>query len=253
MLNDDGTYGEEESTMEITIRPPLWRTRWMILLYMLFIAASAWWWRRWFMHKYTRRSEAEALRRETEKLQWMTEMKQKMAAEALAAQPSHEEVVLNCQDDDLVAAVKHCCNRFSDSTLGRKAKLSFRSMVDKLPVSIDDDRMEEALHILLTNSVKFSPGNCQITVNLGRTSEGEAMLQVADNGIGIRDEYKEHAFDHVINGEGIGLDRVKDIIVAHGGTIRLDDNPGGGTIFFITLPTRKEIEVEEAVMMDDET
>ncbi|MBQ4386390.1 MAG: hypothetical protein II822_02095 [Prevotella sp.] len=55
----------------------------------------------------------------------------------------------------------------------------------------------------------------------------------------------------MLHAEGIGLDRVKDIVVAHGGTIRLEDNPGGGTIFDITLPAEPEIEVEEAVMVDD--
>ena len=67
MLNDDGTFGEEESTMEITIRPALWRTRWMILLYMLIIAGAAWWWRRWFLKRQQQRMDAETLRRETEK------------------------------------------------------------------------------------------------------------------------------------------------------------------------------------------
>ena len=78
-----------------------------------------------------------------------------------------------------------------------------------------------------------------------------AQIQVADNGIGIKDEYKEHAFDPMVNDGGIGLDRVKAIVEAHGGTISLADNPGGGTIFYITLPAQPE--VEEAVIMDDES
>jgi signal transduction histidine kinase len=78
-----------------------------------------------------------------------------------------------------------------------------------------------------------------------------AQIQVADNGIGIKDEYKEHAFDPMVNGEGIGLDRVKSIVDAHKGTIRIEDNPGGGTIFFITLPAQPEIEVVEAEVVND--
>ena len=102
------------------------------------------------------------------------------------------------------------------------------------------------------NSVRFSPGNCQINVNLGRVGKDKAVIQVADNGIGIRDEFKATAFEPMVGSEGIGLDRVKDIVVAHGGTIRLEDNPGGGTVFVITLPVEAEVEVEEAVLMDDE-
>jgi signal transduction histidine kinase len=72
---------------------------------------------------------------------------------------------------------------------------------------------------------------------------------VADNGIGIKDEFKEHAFDPMVNNEGIGLDRVKAVVDAHEGTIRIQDNPGGGTIFIIVLPPAEEI--EEAVLLDD--
>ena len=53
----------------------------------------------------------------------------------------------------------------------------------------------------------------------------------------------------MINNEGIGLDRVKAVVDAHEGTIRIQDNPGGGTIFIIVLPPAEEI--EEAVLLDD--
>ena len=50
----------------------------------------------------------------------------------------------------------------------------------------------------------------------------------------------------------MGLDRVKEIIEGQGGTITLDDNPGGGTIFYITLPTvDDDAEVEEAIIIED--
>ncbi|MBQ2304480.1 MAG: hypothetical protein II181_00120, partial [Firmicutes bacterium] len=67
MLNDDGTFGEEESTLEITIRPSLWRTRWMILLYMLIIAGGAFLWRKWYMKHLDDRMNVEMMRRELEK------------------------------------------------------------------------------------------------------------------------------------------------------------------------------------------
>ena len=52
--------------------------------------------------------------------------------------------------------------------------------------------------------------------------------------IGVAEVHPWHAFDRVVDGEGIGLDRVRDIVVAHGGTIRLADNPGGGTTLYYT-------------------
>ena len=242
MLNDDGTYGEEESTMDITIRPPLWRTRWMILLYMLLIAAAAWWWRRWFLARYRRRTQAEQLRHETEKKQWMSELRRQMEAESGqgGTTPDAEDEIerpLQLEPENLTEVMSAVCKEFATSDEGLRAKLTFRSMDDTLLVDIDREQISEAIRILLSNSVKFTPNDCQISVNLGRTDSGEAMIQVGDNGIGIRDEYKASAFEPVYGGEGIGLDRVRDIVVAHGGTIRLEDNPGGGTLFVITIKT----------------
>lgn len=259
MLNDDGTFGEEEGTLEITIRPSLWRTRWMVLLYMVLIAAAAWWWRKWFLKRQQQRMQAETLRRETEKMQWMGEMRMQMAAEQAGsatkvAEEAAAKPALQPQlaEDDLVVAVKGICKAFGATPEGQKAKLSCRSMVDELMVRFDKELLTEAMNILMGNSVRFSPGNCQISVNLGRSDERKAVIQVADNGIGIREEFKAKVFEPMVGSEGIGLDRVKDIVEAHGGTIRLEDNPGGGSVFVITLPAEPEVVVEEAIMMDEE-
>ena len=262
MLNDDGTFGDEESTLEITIQPGFWRTRWMIMLYLLAIAAAAWWWRKQYIKRHSLRMQAETLQRETEKMQWMSEMRMQMMSEQAAsasAAPSPSEVVpqpevlqLNMVEDDLVNAVKTICKNFAATPEGQKAKVNCRSIVEEIMVRFDHDELTKAMNILLSNSVKFSPGNCQISVNLGRGEDNMAIVQVADNSIGIRDEYKATAFDPMVGSEGIGLDKVKNIIVAHGGSIRLEDNPGGGTVFIISLPMEPEIVIEDAVLMDEE-
>lgn len=249
MLNDDGTLGEDEAELDITIRPPLWRTRWMILLYMVLIAAAAWWWRRWFLKRHAVRVRAEKLQRETEQQQWMSEMRHKMNNETQGNVPAPKEaapLVLDLQDINLVDVVSQVCKEFSATSAGQRAKVSCRSLVDELVVSLDRQQLTEALNILLNNSVRFSPGDCAINVTLGRGENLTALVQIADNSIGIRDEYKATAFDPVVDGEGIGLDKVKNIVVAHGGTIRLEDNPGGGTIFFISLPLVEVVVVDEA-------
>ena len=113
----------------------------------------------------------------------------------------------------------------------------------------DSALLSEVLTILFNNSVLFAHDDSIISVGVVRQQDNHVQIQVADNGIGIKDEYKEHAFDPMANDEGIGLDRVKAIIDAHEGTIRIQDNPGGGTIFVITFPPAEEI--EEAVLLDD--
>ena len=270
MLNDDGTLGDEESLLEITIRPPFWRSGWMMLFYLVLLCVGLWYWRKWYIKQQEQRMRVEQLRRETEKLQWMSEMRVQMATEHAAAVKAvtegtatadtvvvadvaaKPELQLQLEDCDLVTVVKNVCTEFVATKEGTKAKVTCRPMVEELSAPIDRKQLARALNILLSNSVHFSPGNCQITVSLGRVEGDRAVLQVADNGIGIRDEFKAKAFEPFLDGEGIGLDKVKDIVVAHGGTIRLEDNPGGGTIFIIALPANPLEVIEEAVLMDDD-
>jgi ligand-binding sensor domain-containing protein len=255
MLNDDGTFGQEEATLEITIRPPLWRTRWMILLYMLIIAGVAFVWRKWFMKRLEDRMKVETMRRELEQQQWMNEMRMKMATEQANKQRSDgtakDTVKLNLTTEDLVVFIRAICEHYESPIPDKKVKVSFLSAVDQLTADFDEAKLKEILEILFRNSINFTPYDPLISVGVARIQNDMAQIQVADNGIGIKDEYKEHAFDPMVNGEGIGLDRVKSIVDAHHGTIRIEDNPGGGTIFFITLPAQPEIEVVEAEVVND--
>lgn len=254
ILNDDGTFGEEEATLEITIRPSFWRTRWMILLYMMLIVGMAFVWRKWYMKRQEYRMDVETMRRELEKQQWMNEMRLKIANDHAnsrsASKPEPEVVHLDIVTEDLVFFTRHICEHYESPDPSKKVKVSFLSSVNQLTADFDEAKLKEVFMILFRNSISFTPYAPLISVGVARTSDNKAQIQVADNGIGIKDEYKEHAFDPMVNGEGIGLDYVMSIIDAHGGTIRIEDNPGGGTIFFITLPAQPEI--EEAVVMDDE-
>ena len=232
----------------------------MILLYMLLIAAAAFYWRKWFMKRQQRLMEVERTRRELEKTQWMNEMRvqmaQQMAEKQVGEQTPQEPIEsqptvieLNKQVDDMVLWLNTVCQQFTSPDKDKSCKIMFHSTVDDLEVNFDEQKMKEVFITLFNNSVRFSADDCLISVGVTRTRDNKAYIQVADNGIGIRDEYKAHAFDPMANGDGIGLDRVKHIVVAHDGDIRIEDNPGGGTIFIITLPA--EDLIEEAVVMEE--
>ena len=74
---------------------------------------------------------------------------------------------------------------------------------------------------------------------------GQTIFQVCDNGPGIPDEQKDRIFDRFFRGErsrnqsghfGLGLSIASEIIQAHGGSIRVEDAPGGGAMFIFSLP-----------------
>ena len=258
MLNDDGSIGDEEARMDITILPAIWRTRWAILLYMLIIAGVALLWRRRFMKRQDRRMETETIRRELEKKQWMNETRMQLKKEyaeknATTSHPGETtsgfHVVTHRHLGDIIEFLQQFCKNYSSPDKDKNVKVNFFSPLEQLEAEYDSSLLSDAFMTLFNNSVLFAHDDCIISVGVARLQDGDVQIQVADNGIGIKDEFKEHAFDPMVNDEGIGLDRVKAIVDAHEGTIRIQDNPGGGTIFIITLPPAEEI--EEAVLLDD--
>ena len=253
MLNDDGSFGEVESTLDITIRPALWRTRWAMLLYILVIAGAALWWRRWFLRRQKRYMKVENMRRDLEKEQWMNEMrmqyKTNQVKDDIEVPVDQPPVVADCHVGDLITFLHDYCKGYVSPIADKPCKVNFLTTVPELELDYDQALLREAFDILFRNSINFCPHDCDISVGVARTKDGMAQIQVADNGIGIKDEYKLHAFDPIVNGKGIGLDRVREIVIAHDGDITINDNPGGGTIFVITIPLiRSDVQEAEVIL-----
>ena len=78
MLNDDGTMGDYEATLEITITPPLIRNRWLMIAFLTLLAGGIYFWRRRFLKKHAERVELENYRNEIHKKHWMSAMKKKL-------------------------------------------------------------------------------------------------------------------------------------------------------------------------------
>ena len=286
ILNDDGSLGAEESQLDITIRPPLYRTRWMVLLYMILIAAGAWLFVRWYLKKQKEKADMEQLRREQDKHQWMSEMRAQMMREIgdrsqetgdrsqetgdrsqETVEVIHEseardakryvsatmpKLDIHRSEGDIVAFLKEFCNSYKPLE-DKKLKLSFNSPLDSIMMAFDETQIRKAFEILLANSVKFGPSTCKVQVTALKPSEDRVALLLADNGIGIPDEHKPHMFEPFLGAEeeNLRLDLVKQIVDAHHGTIKTEDNPGGGTVFTISLPV-EDPDIEEATIIEDE-
>lgn len=109
----------------------------------------------------------------------------------------------------------------------------------------DPEAIASVLVNLLSNAMKFSPNKKEVTVRLFKEG-GNAILQVADKGIGISPKEISRIFRRFYRseqktvsgarGSGLGLTLVKHITEAHGGRIKVDSEPGKGSIFSIILP-----------------
>jgi two-component system phosphate regulon sensor histidine kinase PhoR len=133
-----------------------------------------------------------------------------------------------------------------------KEKLSaknLRVIVDlpseALTLRADGTRLEEVLHNLLDNAVKFSRENGQIRLRATRCGSN-VVLSVADNGIGISKEHLPRIFERFyradkarsreLGGTGLGLAIVKHIAQLHGGRVEAESELGSGTAIRVVLP-----------------
>ncbi|MDQ2835688.1 MAG: PAS domain S-box protein [Acidobacteriota bacterium] len=112
----------------------------------------------------------------------------------------------------------------------------------------DQDRILQTLNNLLSNAIKFSPAGSEIRLTARNLDDGEALIEVSDQGQGIETEKLEHIFDRFQQGDasdsratggtGLGLAICRSIITQHGGRIWATSMPDEGTTFHFTLPTR---------------
>jgi len=111
----------------------------------------------------------------------------------------------------------------------------------------DGRRVTQILYNLLSNAIGFSEGGGKIALHCGRRNSMIAF-SVADQGVGIPEDYQQAAFDRFESrshgsrhrGAGLGLSIVKSLAELHGGTVTLDSAPGRGTRVTVLLPLKHE-------------
>ncbi|UQU62905.1 ATP-binding protein [Couchioplanes caeruleus] len=119
-------------------------------------------------------------------------------------------------------------------------------VADLPPVLADAELTGEVLGRLVDNAARFvRPGaTATITIGAREHSPGWWRIEVADRGIGVPDDHRARIFApfhrapsaHGYPGPGLGLAVCRGIIGRHGGEIGCDPNPGGGSIFWFTVP-----------------
>jgi two-component system sensor histidine kinase KdpD len=121
-------------------------------------------------------------------------------------------------------------------------------------VHLDRLRIEELVINLVDNAVKYSSPGSPIEIGVRREGGG-ISLAVTDHGPGVPAEVRPRIFETFYQGQqhgdrrkgtGLGLAICRGIAEAHGGTIRVEDTPGGGATFVLTLPPARILNPENA-------
>jgi len=119
------------------------------------------------------------------------------------------------------------------------------SLPSPVPVLIDPEATEQALENLLSNAMKYSPENRDISVEVARDGQ-YGVVRVTDRGVGIPAKLHRRIFRKFYRiqtdagsgpqGTGLGLAIVDHIMRGHNGFVRVDSEPGRGSTFTLHFP-----------------
>jgi len=158
-----------------------------------------------------------------------------------------QELKLNATEGDIVAFVREVSDSFRDMAERKQIHFVFTSEMPAYRTSFDRDKMERILFNLLGNAFKFTAKDGQVSLEIRQSLPSkELQIVIADTGIGMREEDRQHIFDRFFQGNvhtsimnqgsGIGLSITKEFTRLHGGTIQVESTPGKGSIFTVQLP-----------------
>jgi signal transduction histidine kinase len=131
---------------------------------------------------------------------------------------------------------------FSDQ---HKVELRFDEECGADFVRVDGDRIVQVFTNLLSNAIKFSPTGGKVVVRMS-LKPAFHRVEFIDNGSGIPEEFRKRIFTKFaqadgsgsrrVGGTGLGLAISRQIMERLDGKLWFDDNPEGGTIFYVDLP-----------------
>ncbi|MDW8170862.1 MAG: hybrid sensor histidine kinase/response regulator [Anaerolineae bacterium] len=156
-------------------------------------------------------------------------------------------ITLEISEFDLSALVRQ---QASDQELAARDKQQrYTVIVPDQPIMLqaDANRLSRVVDNLVSNAIKYTRRGGEVSVALS-LMDGQAVLEVRDNGLGIPTEaldrlfepfYRVNTIEHrAVEGTGLGLSIVKSIVEAHGGSIEVESQLGQGSTFRVFLPLK---------------
>lgn len=137
-------------------------------------------------------------------------------------------------------------NSFDQYAGKKEMSFSFLPLQNHITAFFDHDKLEKILSNLISNAIKYSDNEINIEISLQREKNEMISIKVKDNGIGINESEQKKVFDRFyrtsdssVQGSGIGLALVKDLVELHKGEIQLSSIKNKGSVFTVTIPIEK--------------
>jgi signal transduction histidine kinase len=150
---------------------------------------------------------------------------------------------VSLEEVDLVRSIRDVVERFEEQASKLGSVISLH-LPESARGSWDPARIDQALTNLISNALKYGSGK-PIEITLV-ASDARVELRVVDQGIGVAPKDARRIFERYeravsakhYGGLGLGLYIARQIVTAHGGTIRVESQPEGGASFIVELPRR---------------
>ncbi|MFZ4591224.1 MAG: PAS domain-containing sensor histidine kinase, partial [Ignavibacteria bacterium] len=144
------------------------------------------------------------------------------------------------EDIDIVALFKKAIDGFNTHLTD---KITFECPFSSLVIKLDKRLINQVINNVVNNAIKYSPEKTAIIVKLKQT-ESEMLLSVSDKGIGIPQADQKLMFTafyrgsnaKLIQGNGLGLNIIKESLKLLGGDITFKSTEGKGTTFTVRIP-----------------
>ena len=158
---------------------------------------------------------------------------------------------------DLISLVHQVLNGFQVVAKAKNIHIQHNLPDTTLSLTIDPDNIEIVLYNLLSNALKYTYPNTEVTVAFNiDTTVGSVTLSVLDQGPGVKEEALNEIFElfhmestpfqHSEKSSGIGLSLAKELIQLHGGEIWAKNRQGGGLEVAFSLMLAEEKSTESA-------
>lgn len=159
------------------------------------------------------------------------------------------EMDFRFSETDLHEVINQALETIEIQVTDRGGMISRHLDADNSIITGDAEHLRNLVHNLLDNANKYSERSPEITVTTGSNESG-IILAVQDKGIGMSKAVQHRVFErfyreatgniHNVKGFGLGLNYVKAITDAHGGTVTVESEQGEGSIFTVFLPFNSE-------------
>jgi signal transduction histidine kinase len=150
---------------------------------------------------------------------------------------------------DLARALATCAKLVTPRAEAGQVRLEIAVPEDAPQLLADEQRFRQIALNLLSNAVKFTPPGGRVRAACAREKDGGLRLEIADTGIGMREQDIPRALEPFgqidsalarrFEGTGLGLPLTKKLVELHGGALELRSRPGEGTAAIVRFPAAR--------------